>query len=106
MRYLDVTDAVTPSNSPGAIAARLKRRVKAELGLTISVGVATSKSIAKIASDVDKPDGLTIVPPGTEREFLAPRAVRELWGVGPKTAERLEADGVHTIGDIAAQPEE
>lgn len=104
--YLDVTESVTSVNTPGDIALALKRRVKADLGLTISVGVATSKSIAKIASDMDKPDGLTIVPPGTEREFLAPLAVRQLWGVGPKTAERLEAEGVQTIGDIATQSEE
>jgi DNA polymerase-4 len=76
------------------------------LGLTISVGVATSKSVAKIASDLDKPDGLTVVPAGGEREFLAPLAADKLWGVGPKTAERLAAEGVHTIGDLAARPEE
>ncbi len=104
--YLDVTDSVTPERPPGRIGRELKARVKVELKLTISVGVATSKSVAKIASDIDKPDGLTIVPPGSEREFLAPLAVEKLWGVGPKTAARLAAEAVHTIGDLAAQSEE
>jgi DNA polymerase-4 len=104
--YLDVTEVVTSENQPADIARNLKRRVKGELGLTISVGVAICKSIAKIASDMDKPDGLTIVPPGTEREFLAPLPAGKLWGVGPKTAERLASEGINTIGDLAAQPEE
>ena len=80
--------------------------MKSELGLTISVGVATSKSVAKIASDFDKPNGLKMVPPGSERDFLAPLAVGLLWGVGPKTVERLHADGIHTVGELASQPEE
>lgn len=104
--YLDVTDAVAKGQRPVAIAAALKRRVRAELGLTISVGAATSKSVAKIASDMDKPDGLTAVAPGDERAFLAPLPVGELWGVGPKTAERLVAAGIRVIGDIAAQRED
>ena len=103
--YLDVTVAVDEGQPPAIIAARLKARVREELGLTISVGVATSKSIAKIASDIDKPDGLTVVAPGEERAFLAPLPIRDLWGVGPKTAERLIADGIETIGDIARQDE-
>ena len=107
--YLDVTasvSAVLPGNDPADIARSLKNRVKAELGLTISVGVGTSKSVAKIASDMDKPDGLTIVPPGSERDFLSPLAVGKLWGVGPKTVERLNAEGIRTIGDMASQPED
>ncbi|MCH9040396.1 MAG: DNA polymerase IV [Chloroflexi bacterium] len=104
--YLDVTNSVTESSSPQSIAADLKRRVKAELGLTISVGVACSKSVAKIASEMDKPDGLTVVAPGREREFLAPLAVAKLWGVGPKTAERLNKEGIDTIGDVAGRTEE
>ena len=103
--YLDISSVVGEEVRPEVIAARLKRRVKDELGLTISVGVATSKSIAKIASDMDKPDGLTVVAPGEERGFLAPLPIRDLWGVGPKTAERLIADGIETIGDIAQQDE-
>ncbi len=104
--YLDVTASVTPQRGASDIAGDLKHRVKSELGLTISVGVATSKSVAKIASDFDKPNGLKMVPPGSERDFLAPLAVGLLWGVGPKTVERLHADGIHTVGELASQPEE
>lgn len=104
--FLDVTDRVGPDVSPENIAAALRRRVAEEVGLTISVGVATSKSVAKIASDMDKPDGLTVVPPGTERDFLAPLPVRKLWGIGPKASERLVAGGIETIGDLAQMPED
>ena len=104
--YLDVTDSVDSALPPERIASDLKRRVRADLGLTISVGVATSKSVAKIASDMDKPDGLTVVTPGTEREFLAPLPVGRLWGVGPKTAALLEREGILTIGQLAAQTDE
>ena len=104
--YLDVTDSVTPFTRPDEIALGLKRRVKQELGLTISVGVAVCKSVAKIASDMDKPDGLTVVPPGEERQFLAPLPVEKLWGVGPKTAARLAQEGVNTIGDLASRSED
>ena len=91
--YLDVTDSVTRERRPEDIARALKERVKWELGLTISVGAGASKSVAKIASDLDKPDGLTVVPPGTEAEFLAPLPVGTLPGVGPKTQERLKPKG-------------
>jgi DNA polymerase-4 len=104
--YLDVSDSVTPQHPPGLIGQELKTRVKAELHLSISVGVATTKSVAKIASDLEKPDGLTIVPPGSERKFLAPLAVDKLWGIGPKTATRLANENVHTIEDLAAQSRE
>ena len=104
--YLDVSESVTSERPANLIARELKERVKSELALTISVGVATSKSVAKIASDIQKPDGLTIVAPGSEREFLAPLEARRLWGVGPKTAERLSAEGIGTIGDLAGRPEE
>ena len=70
----------------------------------MSVGVATNKSVAKIASDLNKPDGLVVVPPGEEAEFLAPLRVGKLHGIGPKTAQRLEGEGVETIGQMAAQP--
>ncbi len=99
--YLDVTEVVTDRLSAEDIARGLKDRVLAELGLTISVGVATSKSVAKIASDMDKPDGLTVVAPGSERDFLKPLKVSLLWGVGPKTTERLEAEGIMTVGELA-----
>ena len=101
--YLDVTAAVTSERSPRQIAAALRRRVKDETGLTISVGVSTSKSVSKIASDIDKPDGLTVVAPGSERAFLVPLSVAKLSGVGPKTAERLAAAEIRTIGDLTAR---
>ena len=104
--FLDVTASVTPERTPSQIASELKGRVKEDVGLTISVGVATSKSVAKIASDMDKPDGLKIVPPGSEREFLEPLAAEQLWGIGPKTAARLDSEGIHSIGDLASQSEE
>lgn len=101
--FLDVTDNALPAEE---VAAALKRRIHEELGLTVSIGVASSKSVAKIASDFEKPDGLTVVPPGGEREFLAPLPVRNLWGVGPKTAESLAGESVTTIGELAAKSEE
>ncbi len=104
--YLDVTALAATGRAADDIASELKNRVKEELGLTISVGVAASKSVAKIASDFDKPDGFTVVPPGTERDFLSPLPVGRLWGVGPKTVERLNAEGIHTIGDLASQTDE
>lgn len=85
-----------------AFAERVRARVREEVGLTVSAGVATVKMVAKIASDVNKPNGLTIVPPGTEQAFLAPLRVGQLWGIGPKTLPRVEAAGVKTIGDVAA----
>ena len=103
--YLDVTDEVTKDRTAEAIAREIKLRVKMDVGLTISVGVATCKSVAKVASNFDKPDGLTVVPPGTEAAFFAPLPVGKLWGIGPKTAERLKPDGINTIGQLADKPE-
>jgi DNA polymerase-4 len=80
---------------------RLKQRVRAELGLTISLGIGASKLIAQIAAKLRKPDALVEVPRGTEREFLAPLESRWLPGVGPKLFERLQACGLRTIGDVA-----
>ncbi len=88
-----------------AFAQRVRARIRDEVGLTASAGVASGKMVAKIASDVNKPDGLTVVPPGTEAEFLAPMPVGRLWGIGPKTQPRLEAAGIRTIGDVAALDE-
>ena len=104
--FLDVTESVSPERGADYIARSLKERVKAEVGLTISVGVATGKSVAKIASEIDKPDGFRVVPPGSEREFLRPLAVGQLWGIGPKRVELLKAEGIHVIGELASQSEE
>ena len=89
-----------------ALAERVRAQVRAEVGLTVSAGVARGKMVAKIACDLHKPDGLTVIPPGTEAAFLAPLPVGRLWGVGPKTQPRLEAAGVRTIGDVAALADE
>ena len=103
--YLDITEALSPGKSVSDIARRLKERVKADVGLTISVGVGTGKSVAKIASEIDKPDGLRVVAPGTEQEFLSLLPVDRLWGIGPKRVELLKAEGIQTIGGLAAQSE-
>jgi DNA polymerase IV len=107
--FLDVTAslrAIGPGGEPpaataDALARRLKVAVAAETGLTASVGLATSKMVAKVASDMRKPDGLVVVAPGEEAAFLAPLPVRRLWGVGPKMEESLLRVGIHTIGDLA-----
>jgi DNA polymerase-4 len=100
--FLDVTGSRRAFGDGETVAARLKAAVRQETSLTASVGVATSKLVAKVASDMRKPDGLVVVPPGTEAAFLAPLPIRRLWGVGPKTEEELARIGVHTIGTLAA----
>ena len=102
--YLDITAVVEGDQRPLAIALDLKRRIAEETGLTLSVGVGTCKSVTKIGSDLDKPDGLVVVQPGDEAVFLAPLAVNKLYGIGPKTAERLHREGIETIGQLAEQP--
>jgi nucleotidyltransferase/DNA polymerase involved in DNA repair len=99
--FLDVTASVRLFGDGEAIARRIKAQIREQTRLTASVGVAAAKLIAKIASDLKKPDGLVVVPPGTERAFLAPLPVRRLWGVGPKMEERLARLGIHTIGQLA-----
>ncbi|WP_243710802.1 DNA polymerase IV [Actinomadura sp. KC216] len=91
--------------SPVDIAVRLRREVAEEIGLPITVGVARTKFLAKVASGVAKPDGLLVVPPDGELEFLRPLPVRRLWGVGRATAEKLARFGVTTVGDVADMPE-
>ena len=100
--FLDVTASERAFGPAEAVARELKARIRDEMQLSASVGVATSKLVAKIASDMRKPDGLVVVPPGTEASFLAPLPVRRLWGVGPKMEESLAALGVSTIGELAA----
>ncbi len=100
--FLDVTATHHLFGGPERMALDLKAAVRAQLGLVISVGVATNKLCAKIGSDLRKPDGLVIVPAGEEAAFLAPLALERLWGVGPKTREVLLGFGIRTIGDLAA----
>ena len=100
--FLDVTGSRRRLGTGEAIARRLKEAIQAATALTASVGVAASKLVAKIASDMRKPDGLVVVPPGEEAAFMAPLPVRRLWGVGPKMEERLLKVGIRTIGDLAA----
>ena len=99
--FLDVTHSRRAFGDGERIGRALKDAVRAETRLTASVGVATSKLVAKVASDIRKPDGLVVVPPGEEAPFLAPLPVRRLWGVGPKMEEQLARLGVATIGDLA-----
>jgi DNA polymerase-4 len=102
--FLDVTASRRLFGDGARIGADIKRRVRAAVGLTASVGVAANKFVAKVASDVGKPDGLVVVPPGDEAAFLAPLPVSRLWGVGKVAAEALEAVGLRAIGQIAALP--
>ena len=103
--FLDVNGARRLHGDPPAIAADIRARIQAETGLVASVGVANTKLLAKIASDVAKPDGLLVVEPGDEIAFLHPLPVERLWGVGPATRRRLDRFGVRTIGDLAGVPE-
>ena len=104
--FLDVTGSQALFGDGAAIGRRIKDGVREAVGLTISAGVATTKLVAKIASDLQKPDGLVVVEPGTEAAFLAPLDIRRLWGIGEKTATVLREDGVRTIGDLAALPDD
>jgi DNA polymerase IV len=104
--FLDVRGMRRIAGSPEEIAARLRRRVREEVGLPITVGVAVTKFLAKVASAVAKPDGLLVVPAGTELEFLHPLPVERLWGVGPVTAGKLHAHGLMTVGQVAGLGEE
>jgi nucleotidyltransferase/DNA polymerase involved in DNA repair len=99
--FLDVTGSRRVFGDGAQAAAALKRALFERTGLTASVGVAPSKLVAKIASDLRKPDGLVVVAPGEEEAFLAPLPIRRLWGVGPRTEEELARLGVHTIGALA-----
>jgi DNA polymerase-4 len=102
--FLDVTGSRALFGDGETIARTIKRTVHDEVGLTASVGVAATKLVAKIGSDLRKPDGLVVVPPGEEAAFLAPLPISRLWGVGEKTAAVLREFGVQTIGDLAAMP--
>ena len=108
--FMDISDM---PQEGAAVAHQLQSEIRSGLGLPCSLGVATNKLVAKIATDVGKaanrsetpPNAITVVPPGTEADFLAPLPVDRLWGVGPVTAARLEELGVKTIGDLARYPD-
>jgi DNA polymerase IV len=99
--FLDVGGLLRVSGRPSAIARRLRRKVSEEVGLPITVGVARTKFLAKVASGVAKPDGLLVVPPDAELAFLHPLPVERLWGVGPVTSGKLRERGILTVGRVA-----
>src|SRR5215208_561530 len=99
--FLDVRGLQRIAGPPMDIAVRLRREVLERVGLPITVGVARTKLLAKVASGVAKPDGLLVVPPGGELAFLHPLPVERLWGVGPVTAAKLRGHGVETVGQVA-----
>lgn len=102
--FLDVAGTEGLFGSPANIASAIRTRVRTEIGLPVSVGAARTKHLAKVASQVAKPDGLVVVEPGRELEFLHPLPVGLMWGVGPATGARLAAIGIRTIGDLARTP--
>ena len=104
--FLDVRGLERLSGSPIEIAIRLRRKVLDHVGLPITVGVARTKFLAKVASGVAKPDGLLAVPTGRELQFLHPLEVERLWGVGPVTSRKLRARGIRTVGEVAQVPEQ
>src|SRR5213594_609324 len=102
--YLDVTARTRHGTSTAdEVARRIKFQVHTEVGLTASVGAATSKLVAKVASGTRKPDGLVLVAPGTEADFLAPLPISVIPGLGPKTEEKLHFIGLRSVGDLAGQ---
>ncbi len=103
--FLDVRGVRRLLGTPTEIAVRLRREVRARVGLPITVGVARTKFLAKVASGVAKPDGLLVVPPERELRFLHALPVEALWGVGAVTADKLHSLGIDTVGEVAAVPE-
>ncbi|MDX1413173.1 MAG: DNA polymerase IV [Candidatus Promineifilaceae bacterium] len=95
--YIDLS----AHDNPQAIALEIKSSVKTETALPCSVGLASNKLVAKIASDHDKPDGFTVIAPGCEAEFMSPLPTRAIWGIGPQTSKRLAAQGIQTCGQLA-----
>jgi DNA polymerase-4 len=99
--FLDVAGAIRLFGAPTEIATAIRQRVRDEIGLPVSVGVARTKHLAKVASQVAKPDGVVTVAPGDERGFLDPLPIGLIWGVGPTTERRLHEVGIFTIGQLA-----
>jgi DNA polymerase-4 len=104
--FLDVRGMERIAGTPSEIAKRLRQQVRDQVGLPLTVGVARTKFLAKVASGVAKPDGLIVVPLDGELEFLHPLPVERLWGVGPVTARRLNAHGIRTVGQVAQYDED
>ena len=104
--FLDVTGSTRLFGDPVEMAKKIKQVVREETGLTVSAGVAPSKFVAKIASDIDKPDGLTVVPPEKVREFLDPLPIGKMWGVGKVTQKTLAQLNIHTFRDLSRVPVE
>ena len=104
--FLDITGSTALFGAPVQIARAVKKQIRESTGLTASAGVAPNKFLAKIASDLKKPDGLVVVEIGEVDDFLRDLPISRLWGVGPKTEERLRAMGLHTIGEIRARKRE
>ena len=103
--FVDLTGTERLHGEPVAVARRIKQRIKSDLGLSASVGLAANKFLAKLASDLQKPDGLTVIGPGDVDRVLPPLPVTKVWGVGPATAERLRTYGVRTIADLRGKTE-
>ncbi len=104
--FLDLTGMELALGTPEEIGPAIRAEIKEQTRLTASVGIAPVKFVAKIASDYDKPDGLTIVPPGGVQDFLEPLTIDKLWGVGPRMQEALQQFGIRTVGDIARRSPE
>jgi DNA polymerase IV len=102
--FVDVSGTQRLLGPAVEVASRIRRRVREEIGVTASVGIAPNKFLAKLASDLGKPDGLTVVEPDRIQELLDPLPVERIWGVGPRTGERMRALGVATIADLRAWP--
>ncbi len=103
--FLEVRGLGHISGTPRQIAGRLRDEVRAEVGLPITVGIARTKFLAKVASALAKPDGLLLIPPSAERAFLGPLPVERLWGVGEATARKLRGRGITTVAEVAGLPE-
>jgi DNA polymerase-4 len=104
--FLDVTGSAHLFGTPVEIAKKIKQVVLNETGLTVSAGVAPCKFVAKIASDMDKPDGLTVVQSDRVRDFLNPLPVNKMWGIGKKTTVALSRLNIHTFEDLSRMPVE
>ena len=104
--FLEVSGMSTMYSGPKALGRAIKDRVYEKTGLIISAGLAPNKFLAKLASDLDKPDGLVVIPYGREKDILAPLPIKRIWGVGPHTEKRLKAGGFHLMRHIQALPDE